>query len=408
MLLAPMNSQPLSSDDLARDKQTLAREARASSRNDCALPSVAILGTRGLTSGYGGFEYFGQRLATYLGARGYPVSAYGIEHYRQPDAPPIAHVTQHWHRAPQHRALDKPLAAWRSVLHAACSRVDVLLMLGVSPALMAALPRVCSQRVIINLDGLEWQRPKWGPVGRAWLFASELVGRSVANETIVDSRALLRCHKSPILRMPHFIPYGTEVTEPGPHDQETLHAYGLNKGEYLLQACRLEPENNPQWVMDEYLRSDVELPLVLAGDNPYPSPYVRQLNTPAPGVRLVGRISETDYLCLLRNCRLYIHGHEIGGTNPSLLQAMGAGCPILALDTAFNQETLGECGQLWRKLPGSLATALNTRHQDTTWLNTQHRVARARAQTSYHWQPVLESYERIIMGQPPAYSEHPS
>ena len=120
--------------------------------------------------------------------------------------------------------------------------------------------------------------------------------------------------------------------------------------------------------------------------------------TDNPRVRFMGRTNGQLHKALLTNASLYIHGHEIGGTNPSLLEAMGAGCPILALDVEFNREVLASCGQLVHKRSGDLAQALEKRWRDVAWQQKQGTQSRQRAEESYSWQPVLEAYQNLIMG----------
>ena len=362
------------------------------------LPSVAILGTRGIPSEYGGFETFGEKLASHLLAKNFNVSAYGVSRYRQNGKPSIPGLTQHWLPTPKHRALEKPVAAWASVVHASLSEADVILMLGVSPALLALLPKAAGKRLIINLDGVEWKRRKWGPLAKAYLYLSEVHAKQVAHATIVDSKALLPYHQSHPGPEPYFIPYGADLIYRSEQDSETLKPLGLEPDRYLLQVCRLEPENNPDWVIREYLKSRVNLPLVIAGDSPYPTPYVQKLLNADNRVRFLGRVHGDIYKALLSNSSLYIHGHEIGGTNPSLLEAMGAGCPVVALDVAFNREALGPCGVLCGKRSGELASILNQYWDNDTWQQRQSALGRNRISEHYSWSPVLEAYEKLISG----------
>ena len=124
-------------------------------------------------------------------------------------------------------------------------------------------------------------------------------------------------------------------------------------------GLQIEPKNNPDWVINEYLTTQIDIPLVIAGDSPFPSTYVRQLMTDNPRVRFMGRTNGQLHKALLTNASLYIHGHEIGGTNPSLLEAMGAGCPILALDVEFNREVLALRSACYKR-SGDLAQALES------------------------------------------------
>ena len=172
-------------------------------------PSVAILGTRGVPAQYGGFETFAAKLAEYLLSKNFPVSAYGIEGYQQDDKAALAGLNQIWMHAPKHRALEKTIAAWTSVVHASLSDAEVILMLGVSPALLSILPKLRGKRVIINLDGMEWKRRKWGRLAKGYLYLCEQHAKQIAHATIVDSRALLPYHQNHRGPAPHLF-----LTEP--------------------------------------------------------------------------------------------------------------------------------------------------------------------------------------------------
>ncbi len=360
-------------------------------------PSVAILGTRGIPTEYGGFETFGKKLAQYLISKRYQVSAYGIHRYQPKIQAEMPGLKQIWLPSPKHRGLEKTFAAWTSVVHASLSDTDVILMLGVSPALLSFLPKLIGKRIIINLDGVEWKRRKWGTLAKSYLYLCEQHAKKIAHATIVDSQALLPYHVKHNGISPHFIPYGTDIIHRGKRDSTLLNSIGLQPNKYILQVCRLEPENNPDWVIREYLKTNLDIPLVIAGDSPYPSPYVRQLKEACERVRFIGRTSGELHKSLLTNSTLYIHGHEIGGTNPSLLEAMGAGSSIIALDVAFNREVLAQCGKLACKEPGDLAQTLETYWKNTQWQQEQSTLTRIRAQKHYNWTPVFEAYENLIL-----------
>ena len=185
----------------------------------------------------------------------------------------------------------------------------------------------------------------------------------------------------------------------------------MEPGSYYLLVCRMEPENNPDVVVREFERSDVDAPLLVVGGANYKSAYLEAIQrTTDPRIRFLGPVYEPGHLTALHlGAKAYIHGHEVGGTNPSLVTAMGCGNLVLAHDVRFNREVLGGNGLLWTKEPGSLQAQLERAEREGDALRAEAAVAcRERIAAFYSWDKAARDHERFfryVAGEVPDYRD---
>jgi glycosyltransferase involved in cell wall biosynthesis len=193
-----------------------------------------------------------------------------------------------------------------------------------------------------------------------------------------------------------YIPYGAE-SHYGP-DDSVFKEFGIEPNGYLLVVARLEPENNTDLVIGEYTRTNLSLPLVVVGDSPYNSDFMARLRTLADHrVIFVGRLSDQPKLnSLYAGAYIYIHGHEVGGTNPSLLRAMHAGTAPVVLDTSFNIAVVGEIGYVFNKDSGNLARVLEELARKPDEVRQAGERAKARAQAHFNWDAVAREHARLF------------
>jgi glycosyltransferase involved in cell wall biosynthesis len=192
------------------------------------------------------------------------------------------------------------------------------------------------------------------------------------------------------------IAYGAAIIDPHAHDR--LAELGLEPHGYHLVVARFESENRIHVVLEAYRRSGVERPLVVVGSAPYAAEYSRRIAAIAdggPGIRMLGSVWDQELLDqLYANAYTYLHGHSVGGTNPSLLRAMGAGSNILALDVVFNREVLGDAGAFFTDAD-DLARSLAEFEADAASVRENGRRACARAAQHYRWEAVALQYEQL-------------
>jgi glycosyltransferase involved in cell wall biosynthesis len=190
--------------------------------------------------------------------------------------------------------------------------------------------------------------------------------------------------------------YGSESQ--GGVSTEALDRFSLSPRGYYLCVARLEPENNTDLIVREHLASGVQRPLVVVGGARYRSAWHDRLFALAcDRVKFVGGVYEPALLNgLYANCRAYLHGHEVGGTNPGLLRAMAHGAPVLAVDCEFNREVAADGGRWFGKEPGACAALLRQCDGDDALLAELGNNAKARAAVAYRWDDVADGYAELF------------
>ncbi len=250
--------------------------------------------------------------------------------------------------------------------------------------------------LIIHTDGLGWKRSKWGPLARKYYRWAELVGTKVANCLITDSRAMQKYYEETYSAPSVYIPYGHKVGEEG--GDSALESLAVNKRGYFLVVARLEPDNNLHLIIEEYVSSPAKLPLVVVGDAPYDNEYLRSLQRLADArVRFLGRIQNQKTLnSLYENAFAYIHGHEVGGTNPSLLRAMGASTVPVVIDVPFNREVVGDAGIIFTKIRGSLSKQITELEQEPSKALSLCKQSFLLVNGTYDWDAVTDKYSDLF------------
>jgi len=308
---------------------------------------ITLLGTRGIPNRYGGFEQFAEELSTRLADRGNRVLVY------TPAGHPFSEPS---YKGVQLIRVGEPLR-WLGALHSLfydfrCLKrafklqPDIILLCGYGSAgLLRFLKNPSHIPVLIHLDGMEWKRKKWHFVARIFLHWSEKQATQLAENMIVDSNEVQKYYYRKYGKKPAYISYGAEVpdrTDGNWPDRRNLQ--DLTAGQYYLAVARMEPENNLELIIRGYLDSGVKERLVLVGDlkTKFGKKLLKKYKD-RPGISFLGAIYDKKFLNGLRaHCKAYFHGHSVGGTNPSLLEAMASSCFIMAHDNKYNREVLKE------------------------------------------------------------------
>ena len=357
---------------------------------------IAILGTRGIPARYGGFETFAEKIAVGLTERGVDVTVFcetgGV---LSPDN--LQGVKLRYVAAPSLGPLQTILYDLRC-LWAARKGYDVVYMLGYGAAPFCLIPRLHGAEVWINPDGLEWARAKWGFVAKSYFHLMEWASVRVASRIIADSEAIATSLASRQGKLAHctVIPYGCEVIETPPSPQP-LTEWDLGPRDYFLVICRLEPENHVLEILQAFQQSRSNRQLVVVGNHLAKTRYVAELLAVHDSrIRMIGTVYDQAKLTCLRYYSFaYMHGHSVGGTNPSLLEAMGCGNLIIAHDNPFNRETLGPCGFYFASVPELIET-IDSAEQKEGGLARLRESSKERARTNYRWSDVVSSYAALL------------
>jgi glycosyltransferase involved in cell wall biosynthesis len=274
---------------------------------------------------------------------------------------------------------------------------DVVYMLGYGSSLFCFMPRIWGAKVWINMDGIEWARSKWNAVAKLWFRVMEAVAMWTANVVIADAEGIKDHLLSRHSRRPTtvVIPYGANKVEVQP-DEGLLAEWQLHSEEYYLVVCRLEPENHIFEIVEGFIQSDSSATLVIVGDHKSGTPYVEKIVRQSDErIRFLGTVFDAPKLEALRwYCRAYLHGHSVGGTNPSLLEALACGNRILAHDNVFNREVGGDCSGYFSS---SAELSELIREIDSDRNQESHRqAAQRRVDEIYSWGAVTRSYAELL------------
>ena len=358
---------------------------------------IALLGTRGVPAHHGGFETCADEVSRGLAARGHAVTVYCRRGNAPGDPPEYDGVTLRYTRHIDRKALGTLTHTLTATLDAVRRDFDVLLYFNAANVVSAVLAKVaCRAPVVLNVDGLEWQRRKWGWAGRTYYQVAAWLTTKVADRVLTDSRAIQAYYERRWKAPSTFIPYGAPLG--GPQSRAVLEEYGLAPDDYFLTVSRLEPENNADLTLRAFAQVATEKKLVIVGEGSYRSEFAARLHdTTDPRVVFLGseyrpaRVRE-----LYRGAFAYVHGNEVGGTNPALLGAMGHGGCVLALDGPYNAEVVADGALLYRKDPADLAAKMRLVLSDATLVRRLRQRASERAASAYRWDQVIEGYERLL------------
>lgn len=363
--------------------------------------AVRILGTRGLPANHSGFETFAGNLAPDLAARGWDVTVYcqepsdgrrGEESWR---GVRLIHLNTRIASA----SAASMLFDWRATLDAA-SAGELALVLGYNTALFSAIFRLRGVPSIMNMDGLDVLRPKWRFPVRQFFQANERLGPLLSNHLVADHPAIADYLGRRGAR-PHdvtVIPYGAESVQTA--DPIVLRDLGLEPQGYALVVCRPEAGHSLGKIVRAFSRRKRDAKLVVLGRyEPMRDGFHNKIRRAAgEDVLFPGAIFDKPVVQALRfHARLYLHGHCFGGTNPSLVESLAAGTPVLARDNVFNRWVAGPGARYFRD-ESDCAEALDFLLEDATELSRMSQESRRRHAEAFTWERCLGAYERLLAG----------
>lgn len=362
------------------------------------MKKLYILGTRGIPAMHGGFETFAERLSLYLVNRGWQVFVYCQEDGDGQIYETIWSGVNCVHvPVKEGGAFGSIIFDWKASKHA-LYHTGIFLTLGYNTASFNILQRFGKQVNIINMDGIEWRREKWGRIAKLWFWLNERAGCWLGNHLVADHPGIKE-HLASRVRSDKItmIPYGGD--EVSSADSVLLKPYELTPGGFSVIIARPEPENSLLEMVRAFSRKKRNHKLVVLGNlKRDSSSYHRSvLDAASEEVVFVGAIYQAPVVQALRfYCRFYLHGHRVGGTNPSLVEAMGAGCAIIAQDNQFNRWVAGE-GAAYFENEDSLDLLLCQLSNDSGRLSYMKRACKARFYECFTWTNVLTQYEELLL-----------
>lgn len=363
------------------------------------MKKISILGARGVPAAHGGFETFAGRLAPYLIEHGWQVTV-----YCQEDGEGSIHEDEWQGVRRVHIPVSRAGAAgtmqfdWASITHLLCeSEPGLALTLGYNTALFCARLRMRGIPNLINMDGLEWKRDKWSFPARAWLWLNERAGcllgdHLIADHPEIENHLATRVRREKIT----MIPYGADsVTEA---DVRLLQRYGLEPDRFAVVIARPEPENSILEIVRAFSAKPRGMKLAVLGRYSDEIPFQAEVKRIAgPEVVFLGAIYDVNVVSALRLfSRAYVHGHRVGGTNPSLVEALGAGCAVIAHDNLFNRWVAGPRALHFADESQCAGIFEEISNLDQAALSDMRTASRERHREALTWEAVLGQYETLL------------
>lgn len=352
------------------------------------MKKIAIVGTRGVPAKYGGYETFADEFARFNNGM-CQLTIYGERHEKSP----VDFYGASLEYLPFLKSKKQMRYYWKSILSAA-KKHDVILITGPGggfcvPIIKLFYPR---KRFVVNPDGLEFIRSKWSPMVRFILWCMSWANILFADLIIADSEGIANYYSN---KLP-FVKKKITIIEYGSNLFDLVNSFD---SDYYLLVARMVPENNLTMIVNGFIRSNSGKRLKIVSDLPK-TKYLSHLEDILKGqknIELIGPVYEKKILESLRcNAFAHFHGHSVGGTNPSLLEAMSAGGPIIAHDNVFNREVLSEDGLFFRSEEDVVKQISLLELKDISWFQNKSENYRTRIARYYNWNRIFTEYLKVL------------
>jgi glycosyltransferase involved in cell wall biosynthesis len=358
---------------------------------------IAITGTRGIPNRYGGFEQFAEQLSVRLALRGYDVWVYN------PSFHPFTENEFKKVKIVRKISPEKFIGpAANYIYDLICLRdavkrnADIILECGYATAAPALkLLNLRNSKLLINPDGMEWQRSKYSPLIRTLIRSSENNIVKMGLNLVCDNQELVNYYSGKYNIKPYYIPYGADLfTDP---DEKVLKDYDVKPFEYFLLIARFEPENNLLAIIKGFLNSQRSEKLVIVGDplNNFGRKFVNRFQHYSRFLFTKDIFNQKILNNLRYFSKAYFHGHSAGGTNPSLLEAMAAGSFIIAHDNRFNRNILKD-NALYFNNENEITSILLS---ENDWINKKEFFVKTNLtliEKEYQWEDVTDKYDNLF------------
>ncbi len=355
---------------------------------------IAILGTRGIPNNHGGFEQFAEYLAKELAVKGHDVFVYNSHNhpYKKSEWKQVKIIHKY---DPENRigTAGQFIYDLNCIIDSRKRDYDILLQLGYTSSSIwgKLLPKKCI--VVTNMDGLEWKRSKYSKKVQKFLLYAERLAIKTSDHLVSDSIGIRKYLFHKYKAVSTYIPYGTVI--PDDFSPTVLQDFGLQNYSYNMLIARLEPENSIEVILDGVVISNSKVPFLVIGkhETKY-GEYLKCKYKDNHNIIFVGGIYNIKKLNSLRcYSRIYFHGHTVGGTNPSLLEAMGSKALICAHNNLFNKSILGDDAYFFRTA-NDVSNVINNvaiESRDVIIENNNNKVKKL-----YSWENIVSQYESMF------------
>ncbi len=369
---------------------------------------IALIGSRGIPARYSGFETFYEQLGVRLAARGHEVTVYNRSHFIKDVRGTYQGVRLVTLPSVPTKHLDTLTHTFLSSMHALTQRYDIAYYSIVGNSPLAWIPRLAGSKVLLNVDGEDWAREKWGGFARWYQLQCEKIACRTAQVIIADAREVRRRYLDRYHTESIFVPYGANVQEC--NDTGLLAQWGLEPGKYVFYVGRFVPENAIDLLIRAFKTLRTGHKLVITGDAPYMDDYKKALHELAAGdprIVFTGYAFGEAYRQLSSHALLYVQPSGIDGTRPALLDQLGFGNCVVVRNSVVNLEVIGDAGYAFDRedAEASLAGLLQDLLDHPDKVAGMKVRAHDRIASYYNWEWVtdfyLDLFDRMLSRRPP-------
>ena len=359
---------------------------------------IAIIGSRGYPYVYSGYETFVKELAERLVSRGFEITVYCHKNLFKEYPSCVNGINLKYFLTIEKKTLSQFIHTFQSMLHASLMNYDIIFVVNSANGPFGIISKILRKKTAINVDGLEWLRPKWKGLGSKYFYLASRLSTILYDHIVTDSSEMQKIYKKEFGKDSTVIAYGANIR----YSQKPvlINKWELESKSYYLVVGRLIPDNNADLIVKEFIASKSKKTLVIVGDVPYDDEYATKIkNTNDPRIFFTGYVYDQDELAeLYHNCFAYLHGHEFGGTNPTMLKALAYGCAVLALDTVFTREMLlnGKHGKFFTKSESNLKNLIHYIEANSNELDDLRNISRERIKTNYTWEKITNQYIELF------------
>ena len=359
--------------------------------------NISIIGVKGYPYVYGGYETFVKEISERLNEN-YNITVYCHKSLFLHKPKNVGGINLVYIPSIETKVLSQPIHSFFSIIHACFSKTDLILVVNSSNGPYGIIPKIFKIPTVINVDGLEWLRPKWKGLGSLYYKFASKMATLFYDQIINDSDEMRKVYLKLFKKDSKVIAYGANIRKS--KSPELIKKWSLKQREYFLVVGRLIPDNNADLIIKGFLKSSSRKKLVVVGDVPYKDSFASELKNLANE-----RLIFTDYIKdqnilaeLYHNCYVYVHGHEFGGTNPTMIKAMAYGCSILALDTIFNREMLqnGKFGIFFKKDLLSITDMIEYCEKENILMDDYRYKSVKGITRKYNWDFVSDQYSKVF------------
>lgn len=355
---------------------------------------IAIIGSRGYPYVYSGYETLVKAIAERMTERGVQVTVYCHSNLFNQQPSNLNGIRLVYIPTLQSKVLSQPIHSFMAFWHVVFSKADAVLVLNVSNGPFGLITKLFGKPTLMNVDGMEWLRPKWKGFGATYFKWAAKMAVKFNDLLVTDAIAMQTIYEKEFGAKSVVIAYGADSSL-GAHES-LLKTWGLHNRDFYLIVGRMIPDNNAHLLIEGFLKSNSTKKLVIVGDVPYKDAYATKIQSYTdPRLVYTGYVRSREVLAsLYQYCFAYLHGHEFGGTNPTLLKAMSNGCAVMALDTVFSREVLqnDQFGYYFSKNSNSIQQLLQWAEQHHALLEERRAVISKGITEKYTWETVTDLY----------------